>query len=327
MLVLDAEVRRQPHDTGPEPPGQDAFRRDPLGRLLDREAERLGLEADEVRVDGRRVDRQPRRCQSLRESLRACVVLSEPLDVVVERVEGGGGHDPRLPHRTAEQELAAPRFPHRLARAGEDRSERTAEPFGETERDGVCERAVLRSRHAARDGRVHQPGAVEMDGEAELARGARGRSQLVERPQASARAPVRLLENDDARGLEIVGSVDGGSDLVGCDPSAVARQPAHDEPRVHGRPARLEDERVRPLLRDQLAPALAQAVERDLVGHGRGRQEQRLLLPEQLGGTTLQLVDGRVLAQLLVPHLRGGHRGTHLRRRDRRRVRAKVDHG
>ena len=96
---------------------------------------------------------------------------------------------------------------------------------------------------------------------------------------------------------------------------------------MHGRPARLEDERMRPLLRDQLAPALALAVERDLVGHGRGRQEQRLLLPEQLGGTTLQLVDGRVFAQLLVPHLCGSHHGTHLRRRDRRRVRAKVDHG
>ena len=72
--------------------------------------------------------------------------------------------------------------------------------------------------------------------------------------------------------------------------------------------------------------ALAEAVERDLVRHRRGRQEERLLLPEQLGRTTLQLVDGRVLAQLLVADLGGGHRGTHLRRRDRRRVRAKVDH-
>ena len=53
--------------------------------------------------------------ETLRERLRASVVVREPLDVVVERVEAGRGDDPRLPHRTAEEVLLAPRALHELA--------------------------------------------------------------------------------------------------------------------------------------------------------------------------------------------------------------------
>ena len=71
---------------------------------------------------------------------------------------------------------------------------------------------------------------------------------------------------------------------------------------------------VRPLLRDEQSAGLAQE-ERDLVRHRRGREEERLLLAEQLGRPALKLVDRRILAQLLVADLGGGHRGAHPRRR------------
>jgi hypothetical protein len=65
------------------------------------------------------------------------VVVREPLDVVVERVDAGRRNDPRLAHRAAEEVLLAPRALHELVRAGEQRAKRTAETFREAERHRV----------------------------------------------------------------------------------------------------------------------------------------------------------------------------------------------
>ena len=95
---------------------------------------------------------------------------------------------------------------------------------------------------------------------------------------------------------------------------------------MHRRAAGLEDHDVRPLLRDQQAAGHGVDSQRDLIRHRRGRQEQRGLLSEQLGRTALQLVDCRVLAQLLVAELGGRHRLEHLGRGSRGGVGAEVDH-
>ena len=84
---------------------------------------------------------------------------------------------------------------------------------------------------------------------------------------------------------------------------------------------------MRALLDDQLAATLPEDRERDLVAHRRGRQVHRLLVPEELGGTALELEDGGILALLLVPHLGGRHRLAHRGRRLRRGVGAEIDHG
>ena len=52
---------------------------------------------------------------ALGEPSRAGVVVRETVDVVVERVEPGGRHDPRLAHRAAEPVLLDPRACHQLA--------------------------------------------------------------------------------------------------------------------------------------------------------------------------------------------------------------------
>ena len=166
-----------------------------------------------------------------------------------------------------------------------------------------------------------------MDDEPELARGLRDAGQLVERPHAAAGAAVRLLEHDDARRLEVVGDPHHVAQLIGRDPAAVARQRMRDEAGVHRGASGLEDEHVRPLLGDQLAAPLRLAEERDLVRHRRRRQEERLLLAEQVGRAALELVDRRVLAQLLVAHVGRRHRRAHLGRRLRGGVGAEVDHG
>jgi hypothetical protein len=74
---------------------------------------------------------------------------------------------------------------------------------------------------------------------------------------------------------------------------------------VDRRAARLEDQDVRPLLGDQLTAGPRQHAQGDLVRHRRGRQEERALVPEQLGRAALELVDGRILLRLLVADLGG----------------------
>src|SRR5439155_556038 len=77
---------------------------------------------------------------------RACMIVRESLDVIVERVLRGGGDDPGLAHRSAEEELARPRLLDALPRAGEDGTEGTAEAFREADRHGVRQAPVLGRR-------------------------------------------------------------------------------------------------------------------------------------------------------------------------------------
>src|SRR6185437_3421193 len=86
LVVTDAEMRDRPQPARAQAADADTSREQPLSQA--------GLVGDgnEVRLDGRRIDPD-----SLREPLRSCMVVGEPLDVVVERVEHRGGRDARLP--------------------------------------------------------------------------------------------------------------------------------------------------------------------------------------------------------------------------------------
>src|SRR5438876_859976 len=83
---------------------------------------------------------------TLGETLRARVVVREPIDVMVERVEHRRRRDARLTERAAEQELPLPRPLDELGRAREHGAEGTAEPFREADRDRVRERGPRRDR-------------------------------------------------------------------------------------------------------------------------------------------------------------------------------------
>ena len=71
---------------------------------------------------------------------------------------------------------------------------------------------------------------------------------------------------------------------------------------MRGRAAVLVDEDVRRLLGEQHVARPSVELERDLVGHRRGRDEESSLLAEQRGNPVLELGDGRVLALLLVAY-------------------------
>ena len=179
----------------------DAGLAQPLERLCLREAERLDVELDEVRLDVLRARRAgPRRASPSASLLRPRVVVREPVDVVVERVDARRGDDPGLAHRAAEEVLLAARLGHPLGGARDERAERAAEALREAERDRVDVAAPISaggtpSATAAFMSRAPsrwnaRPSSRQVCGDG---------LELVERPDPAARRVVRVLDRDEPR--------------------------------------------------------------------------------------------------------------------------------
>ena len=195
VLRVDVEMGDRPQVAGARGGGeQHALLRQQVRALVDRQPERSGIEQHEVRLDLLEVDRQARGRERLGEPPRARVVVREPLDVVVERVDPGRRDDPRLAHRAAEEVLApralamSSREPARSAPSGQP------SPF---ERQSVT---VSNSRPDSAAGTPSATTALSSRApsrwtrEPELARGRDDVVELVERPHAAAAAVVGVLE-------------------------------------------------------------------------------------------------------------------------------------
>ena len=96
---------------------------------------------------------------------------------------------------------------------------------------------------------------------------------------------------------------------------------------MRGRAAELGEHDVGVPLDEQRVARAAEDLQRDLVRHRRRREEDRLLLAEELRPPPLELVDGRVLALLLVADGRVRDRLPHRCGRLGQGVGAKIDHG
>ncbi len=81
---------------------QNAFRAEPCDGFVRAQAEPGRVELHEIRLDLVDLDGQAGFCQALREPAGVGVVLRKPVDVVVERIDAGGRHDPSLAHRASE---------------------------------------------------------------------------------------------------------------------------------------------------------------------------------------------------------------------------------
>ncbi len=299
-------------------------------RLVGPEPEAPDVDEHEVRLHLLEIDREPRFREPLAEPAGVRVVIRKPLDVMIERVEARGGNDARLAHRAPEEVLHAPRLRHPLARAGHERAQRAPEALGEAERDGVELAPVLGCRHSARHGRVHQPRAVEMDGEIVSAGLGDDRAHLFERPDATAAAVVRVLEahHRGRRRMQVAAGADGVAHLLRREAPGLRMDGLHGEAGVHGRPAQLVEEDVRHGLGQHLVPGLVERIAQgDLVGHRRGRHEHRLFLPEQIGSALLEREHGGVFPLLLVADDGLGDGPAHGRARLGQGVGAEVDHG
>jgi hypothetical protein len=78
-----------------------------------------------------------------------------------------------------------------------------------------------------------------------------------------------------------------------------------------GGTAGLVEEWVSGFVQQDLVPRPAVHGEGDLIAHRARGEEERRLLSQEVGHHLLQLVDGRILPLLFVPHLRLAHRPAH----------------
>src|SRR6266545_4368237 len=101
LVVADAQMRHgaEHAEVGDREPDPDVP--EPLQRVRLGETERLEAHLNEVGLDRRGIDGHAAFVQPLRQPSRAGVVVGEPLDVVVERVEPGRSDNPRLAHGAA----------------------------------------------------------------------------------------------------------------------------------------------------------------------------------------------------------------------------------
>ena len=114
--------------------------------------------------------------------------------------------------------------------------------------------------------------------------------------------------------------------LVGREAALRPLQADGQEAGVRRGAAELGEHDVRVPLDEERVAGPAEDLERDLVRHRRGREEDGLVLPEELGAAALELVDGRVLPLLLVADGGVGDRLAHRRGRPGQRVGAEIDH-
>ena len=201
---------------------------------------------------------------------------------------------------------------HQLGRPGDERAERAAEPLRQAERDRVERRADLGRRDAGRDRRVQQPGAVEVDVEAELARRRRRPRRALERPDAPAGALCVFSIDDDPRARMCMSLVSRTARGPGRARTARGRRdPRVTSPEWTAGPPSSESRMCEFSSASSSSPGSVRIAQRDLVRHRRRRQVDRVLLAEQLRAAPLELEDGRVLALLLVADLRVRHRLAH----------------
>ena len=180
------------------------------------------------------------------------------------------------------------------------------------DRDEVERRGEHRRVVAARDRRVQQARAVEVGGDAVLARRGADAPQLGGVPDHAPGAVLGVLDLDERRRREdeVAARLDRRDQLGGGEePARPDLRELHA--RVRGAGAGLVPHGVRLATDDDLVAGVGQELQRELVGHVAGRNPQGGLLAEQRGDDVLQEVDGGVLAELIVADRRGRHGGAH----------------
>ena len=84
--------------------------------------------------------------------------------------------------------------------------------------------------------------------------------------------------------------------------------------RVRAAPSGLMPDRVTLPADDHIVAGPSQRAKRDLIGHRAGRKPERSFRAEQPRDSSLQLVDSRVLTELIVANRGDRHGGAHARR-------------
>ena len=309
-------------------------RRDEHARLLRARGDRRGIgeafleaEDDDVGLHRREVEPDPGNAgELLGDEAGIGVVFREPRHIVVERVQPGGGEDARLPHRAAEHAAYAHGTRDPCFVAGEDAADGAAAPLRQRDRHEIEGPRQFGQAEPACGSGVEQPRAVEIGGNARLARRGANPNRIGLREHDPAPEIMRVLDRDEPgrRQHDMPRPLQRGPEFRRAKEAAPS-----DGRELHAGIGRagtgFVPDHMGVFAEDHLVARPCQQLQRDLVRHRAARHEQRRLLAQQFGDPILQPVDRRVLAVLIVADRRFRHRPPHRGRGPRHRVRAQID--
>src|SRR5216683_360044 len=230
LLPRDVEMGRRSHGARGEGTDQHTLL---LGARDDRRRVRRArrqAEDHDVALHRREIEKHALYAgQPLRDEPGIGMILWQPRQIVLERVEPRGGDDAGLAQRAAEH---APRAHSALDIGhppGDDAADRAAEPLRQGDGNEVERRRQLDKRAVGGGHHIEQPGAIEVTGDAKLSRGAADRLDIALRKDDAAAAIMRVLdrhqrgrrEDDMARRLV------GGAEILGGEKAAAAPDSCH----------------------------------------------------------------------------------------------------
>ena len=175
----------------------------------------------------------------------------------------------------------------------------------------------LASRNAERNRRIEDARAVDMHRHG-LLRGERAQPrQVAERKDRAARAVMRGLDTYQ-RGRELVGAelpAQTLANLIEIGRAAPRRNRAVEQTRERCDAAHFAAHDVAVAVEQHLAAAPGMGEQRDQVGHGAARDEQRRLLADERCGSFLQPPHRRIALARVIAERGSAHGFAHLLRR------------
>ena len=237
------------------------------------------------------------------------MVLGQPIHVVIERVQAGGGDDSRLPERATEHLLPPPRLVDQLARPRQHRTHRRSQALREVDPRGVEPASKVRSQSPERHDRVHQPRPVHVRAQAVRAGNLQDRLNSRQRPDATPTEVRSLLDRHDsrARHVPVARRPQRRLELGGREHPAVAVEHPDHQSGDDSRSAGLRIDRMcGPVQQQLIAAGTGVKSQRDLVAHRPARKEDRSRKTQQLGHPILQTQGGRIEPSLFVAYGRAG---------------------
>src|SRR5262249_14033792 len=150
-------------------------------------------------------------------------ILGERRDMVVERIEAGGGEDARLPHRTAEYPAGLHGAGDVGGAAGDDAADRAAEALRQCDRCEIERPRQFGKADARRDRRIEEAGAVEITSDAARARRLADGGDLALLPHDAAAEIVRVFDRDEParRQNDMAARFDGGAEILDGEAAAL----------------------------------------------------------------------------------------------------------
>ena len=142
------------------------------------------------------------------ERLGVCVIIRKSRKLVLKGKEPRSSDDTCLAHAAAKRLAQALRTVDERARAGEDRPNRRAEAFAQTERDRVSASNEVGNRRVRCDTCVRKPRAVDVKLQARVGAQRLDIADERQRQHAAAARIVRVLERHEprARVVRVVGT-------------------------------------------------------------------------------------------------------------------------